>query len=164
MLPTAPAYGADCKLGPRRGRLHEPFAKKATVTQGKGHMIDPKLQTVPKAVLVYGADWKECGSIRNCLEACGYVATAWSSVEDASKALTAHAWTMVVLFTRFDDDFDRFLKALRLMKQHPEVILIANEEDGDPSARGLPPSTAVLSRPYTLSDLAELAEHLIGEA
>ena len=125
-------------------------------------MKESNIQSVPKTVLVYDPDWKECGSIRNCLEACGYVATAWSSIEEASKALAAHAWTLVVLSSNLGDDFDRFLEELRSMKQHPEVILIANEDDGDPSARGVPQFAAVLNRPYKLSDLADLAEHLIG--
>ena len=114
--------------------------------------------------MVYDSDWKEGGSIRNCLEACGYVVTAWNIFEDASKALAAHSWTMVILSTNLGEDFDRFLKELRPMKQPPKVILIADEDEGDPSARCFLQFVAVLNRPYKLNDLADLSEHLIGKA
>lgn len=125
----------------------------------------PTIQkTVAKTVLVYTSDWKEGGAIRNCLEACGYVATTWGSFEDATRALSSHPWTMVVISTNLGDNFDKFLKELRPMKQPPKVILIADEDEGDPSARCFLQFVAVLNRPFKFSDLADLAEHLIGKA
>ena len=118
---------------------------------------------VPKTVLVYEADWKEGGSLRNCLEACGYVTTAWSSFEDATKALAAHAWTLVITSTNLVEDFDRFVKVLGPMKVQPKVILIADADEPDPASRCFLQSVAVLNRPYDLKDLAELAETLIGK-
>ena len=121
------------------------------------------MDSIPKTALVFATDWKEGGAIRNCLEASGYIATAWTSAQDASGALSAHPWSLVVLSTSKGADFDGFLKNLLTMKQHPEILLIADENDGDPSALGLPPTTAVLNRPFVLNDLADLAEHLITQ-
>ena len=121
------------------------------------------MNTKLKTALILDADWKEGGAIRNCLESCGYVATAWTSTEDASGTLTSHPWGLVVLSTNISEGLEDFIKSLISMKPHPQIILIANEEDGDPSVLGLPDSTAVLNRPFSLGDVADLADHLITE-
>ena len=118
---------------------------------------------VPKTVLVYESDWKEGGSIRNCLEACGYVTTSWNSFEDATKALAAHAWTLVITSTNLGEDFDRFVKVLGPMKVQPKVVLIADVDEPDPSSRCFLQSVAVLNRPFKLDEMAELTETLIGK-
>ena len=126
-------------------------------------MNDFESKTEPKSVLIYDTDWKEGGSIRNCLEACGYIATAWNSVEEASKALAAHGWSLIVLSNEPGDEFYRVVNDIRSMKTHHEIILLTSDDECDPLARGLPESTAVLTRPFRLNDLADLAEHLLGE-
>ena len=113
--------------------------------------------------MVYGADWKEGGSLRNCLEACGYVSTAWTSFEDATKALAAHAWTLVITSTNLGEDFDRFVKVIGPMQMPPKVILIADADEPDPSSRCFLQSVAVINRPFDLNAIADLAESLIGK-
>ena len=117
--------------------------------------------TTPKTALVLNADWKEGGAIRNCLESCGYVATAWTSTEDALGTLSAHPWSLVVLSTNIGTALDGFLKSLLSTKPHPKILLIADKDDGDPSKRGFPQTTEVINRPFQLGDLADRADHLI---
>ncbi len=116
-----------------------------------------------KSVLIYDGDWTEGGKIRNCLEACGYETTVWNSFDDAKKSLSDRDWNMVVISTNLGADYDRILAELRPKKTPPKVIIIADEDEGDATARCFLQFVAVLNRPYKLGELADLTQHLIGE-
>src|SRR5581483_1745338 len=83
-----------------------------------------------KAILIANSSYKEGGSIRNSLEACGYEVSCWTDVADARDRLKVRNYDIVSFSTNLGKGMDGLLEDLRARKVPPKVILIADEDEG----------------------------------
>ncbi len=127
----------------------------------------PAAPAKTKSVLILDGDFMEGGAIRNSLEACGYNVSLWTDAADASERFHARPFELVVLSTNLGNwKLKAFLEELRPLVQPPKVVIIAGEEEKEDEleTRNFLRFVAIVNRPYTLLDLTELAECLIGPA
>jgi DNA-binding response OmpR family regulator len=115
-----------------------------------------------KAVLVADADFKEGGAIRNSLEGSGYDVSVWIDGADARERLRARNFEVVVVSTNLKQHMDGLFEDLRPRKIPPKVILIADEDEGDAAARCFLRTVVVVNRPFKVSEISDIVEHLIG--
>lgn len=115
-----------------------------------------------KSVLIFDRNVQEGATIRNSLEGCRYDVSLWTRLEDAREAFLARLYDLVVISTNLGKDLDIFLNELRPRRMPPKVILIVDEDEGDAAARCFLKFVAVVNRPVSLAEMADLAEHLIG--
>ena len=124
-------------------------------------MPDPGAST--KAILIANTNYKEGGSIRNSLEACGYEVSCWTDVADARDRLKVRNYDVVTFSTNLGGKgMDGLLEDLRARKVPPKVILIADEDEGDAAARCFLRTVVVVNRPFKVGEVADIVEHLIG--
>ena len=124
-------------------------------------MPDPG--TATKAILIANSSYKEGGSIRNSLEACGYEVSCWTDVTDARDRLKVRNYDVVAFSTNLGSKgMDSLLEDLRSRKVPPKVILIADEDEGDAAARCFLRTVVVVNRPFKIGEVADIVEHLIG--
>lgn len=116
-----------------------------------------------KAILIANTNYKESGSIRNSLEACGYEVSCWTDVADARDRLKVRNYDVVAFSTNLGPKgMDGLLEDLRARKVPPKVILIADEDEGDAAARCFLRTVVVVNRPFKVGEVADIVEHLIG--
>jgi len=116
-----------------------------------------------KAVLIANTNYREGGSIRNSLEACGYEVSCWTDVTDARDRLKTRNYDVVAFSTNLGGKgMDGLLEDLRARKVPPKVILIADEDEGDAAARCFLRTVVVVNRPFKIGEVADIVEHLIG--
>lgn len=116
-----------------------------------------------KAILIANTNYKEGGSIRNSLEACGYEVSCWVDVADARDRLKIRNYDVVAFSTNLGPKgMDSLLEDLRARKVPPKVILIADEDEGDAAARCFLRTVVVVNRPFKVGEVADIVEHLIG--
>lgn len=124
-------------------------------------MPDPG--TASKSILIANSNYKECGAIRNSLEACGYDVSCWADVADARDRLKVRNFDVVAFSTNLGSKgMDGLLEDLRARKVPPKVILIADEDEGDAAARCFLRTVVVVNRPFKIGEVADIVEHLIG--
>lgn len=123
-------------------------------------MPDPGAST--KSILIANTNYKEGGSIRNSLEACGYEVSCWTDVTDARDRLKVRNYDIVTFSTNLGKGMDGLLEDLRSRKVPPKVILIADEDEGDAAARCFLRTVVVVNRPFKVGEVADIVEHLIG--
>jgi DNA-binding response OmpR family regulator len=117
-----------------------------------------------KAVLIANTNYKECSSIRNSLEGCGYDVSVWTDVNDARDRLKVRNFEVVTFSTNIGPKaMDDLLGDLRARKVPPKVILIADEDEGDAAARCFLRTVVVVNRPFKIGEVADIVEHLIGQ-
>jgi DNA-binding response OmpR family regulator len=116
-----------------------------------------------KAILIANTSYREAGSIRNSLEACGYEVSCWTDVTDARDRLKVRNYDVVAFSTNLGSKaMDELLGDLRARKVPPKVILIADEDEGDAAARCFLRTVVVVNRPFKVGEVADIVEHLIG--
>ena len=116
-----------------------------------------------KSILIANSSYKEGGSIRNSLEACGYEVSCWTDVADARDRLKVRNYDVVAFSTNLGGKgMDGLLEDLRSRKVPPKVILIADEDEGDAAARCFLRTVVVVNRPFKVGEVADIVEHLIG--
>ena len=116
-----------------------------------------------KSILIANSSYKEGGSIRNSLEACGYEVSCWTDVADARDRLKLRNYDVVAFSTNLGGKgMDGLLEDLRARKVPPKVILIADEDEGDAAARCFLRTVVVVNRPFKVGEVADIVEHLIG--
>ncbi len=116
-----------------------------------------------KAVLIADADFREGAFIRNSLESCGYDVSLWLDAVDALDRFRLRPFDLVVLSTNLGPkQLELLLEELRPKRNPPKVILIADEDEGDAAGRCFLKFLAVVNRPFQLSEVADIVEHLIG--
>lgn len=127
---------------------------------------DPSLPQASggKNILIVDTDWKEGALIRNCLDGAGYEVSCWTEVPDARERLKVRNYEVVVFSTNLDKGMDDLLNDLRSRKVPPKVILVAGEDEGDAAARCFLRTVVVVNRPFKVSEVADIVEHLIGPA
>jgi len=123
-------------------------------------MPDPGTST--KSILIANTSYREGGSIRNSLEACGYEVSCWTDVTDARDRLKMRNYDIVAFSTNLGKGMDGLLEDLRARKVPPKVILIADEDEGDAAARCFLRTVVVVNRPFKIGEVADIVEHLIG--
>jgi DNA-binding NtrC family response regulator len=117
-----------------------------------------------KSVLIANTNYKECSSIRNSLEGCGYDVSVWTDVADARERLKIRNFEVVTFSTNLGPKgMDDLLGDLRARKVPPKVILIADEDEGDAAARCFLRTVVVVNRPFKIGEVADIVEHLIGQ-
>ena len=115
-----------------------------------------------KSILIANGDMEEGGMIRNSLEACGYEVSVWTTVEDACERYREKVFTLVALSTNLGDDgIGLFLKEFKT-KRPGKIIMIADENESDVPALSFLPMVVVVNRPFQLSEVADIVQHLIG--
>ena len=116
-----------------------------------------------KSVLIANTNYKECSSIRNSLEGCGYDVSCWTDAADARDRLKIRNFDVVTFSTNLGKGMDGLLEDLRARKIPPKVILIADEDEGDAAARCFLRTVVVVNRPFKIGEVADIVEHLIGQ-
>ena len=116
-----------------------------------------------KGVLIVNTNYKECSSIRNSLEGCGYDVSSWIDPNDARERLKVRNFDVVACSTNLGKGMDGLLEDLRARKIPPKVILIADEDEGDAAARCFLRTVVVVNRPFKIGEVADIVEHLIGQ-
>ena len=123
----------------------------------------PEAEPRAKGILIVDGDFREGGSIRNSLEACGYEVSCWTEVADARDRLKVKNYDVVTFSTNLGPKgMDGLLDDLRARKVPPKVILIADEDEGDAAARCFLRTVVVVNRPFKVGEVADIVEHLIG--
>jgi len=140
------------------------MADSTILRRGPGDsMPDPSASS--KAILIANTNYKECSSIRNSLEGSGFDVSVWTDVADARDRLKVRNFDVVTFSTNLGSKgMDDLLGDLRARKVPPKVILIADEDEGDAAARCFLRTVVVVNRPFKPGDVAEIVEHLIGQA
>lgn len=134
-----------------------------TVTRGHSQGPASGADAGGKGILIVDDDYKESALIRNCLEACGYDVSCWIDVSDARDRLAGRNYDLVVFSTNLGNEgMDALLADLRPRKVPPKVILIADEDQGDAAARCFLRTVILVNRPFKVSEVADIVEHLIG--
>ena|SRR5437762_1413658 len=134
-----------------------------TLRSGQSESRMPEPAASSKAVLIANTNYKEGGSIRNSLEACGYEVSCWADVADARDRLKIRNYDVVAFSTNLGSKgMDSLLEDLRARKVPPKVILIADEDEGDAAARCFLRTVVVVNRPFKIGEVADIVEHLIG--
>ena len=134
-----------------------------TLRRGESEPRMPEPGGSTKAILIANANYKEGGSIRNSLEACGYDVSCWTDVADARDRLKVRNYDVVAFSTNLGGKgMDGLLEDLRSRKLPPKVILIADEDEGDAAARCFLRTVVVVNRPFKVGEVADIVEHLIG--
>jgi len=129
-----------------------------TLGQGDSDKVSPR-----KAVLIVNSDYKEGGAIRNSVEACGYEVSCWIDVADARAHLKARDFEVVAFSTNLGEKgMTGLLEELHQKRIPPKVILIADEDEGDASARCFLHTVVMVNRPFKIGEVADIVEHLIG--
>ena len=124
----------------------------------EGHAAKPKV----KSILIINANLEEGGMIRNSLEACGYEVSVWTSIEGARVRYRDRTFTLVALSTNLGEEaIGEMLKEFR-SKRPGKVIMIADENEGDVPVLAFLPMVVVVNRPFQLSEVADIVQHLIG--
>jgi len=135
----------------------------AILRRGESDSRMPESGSSNKAILIANANFKEGGSIRNSLEACGYEVSCWTDVADARDRLKARNFDVVAFATNIGaKGMDGLLEDLRARKVPPKVILIADEDEGDAAARCFLRTVVVVNRPFKIGEVSDIVEHLIG--
>ena len=116
-----------------------------------------------KGILIVNTNYKECSSIRNSLEGCGYDVSVWTDPADARERLKVRNFDVVTCSTNLGKGMDGLLEDLRARKIPPKVILIADEDEGDAAARCFLRTVVVVNRPFKIGEVADIVEHLIGQ-
>jgi DNA-binding response OmpR family regulator len=124
----------------------------------------PEAEPRAKGILIVDGDFREGGSIRNSLEACGYDVSVWTNPADARDRLRVRHFDVVVVSTNLEKGMDAILEDLRPKKVPPKVILIADEDEGDAASRCFLRTVVVVNRPFKVGEMADIVEHLIGPA
>src|SRR5262245_39402586 len=124
---------------------------------------DAAAEPVSKAILIANTNYKECSSIRNSLEGCGYDVSCWTDPGDARERLKVRNFDVVTFSTNLGKGMDGLLEDLRSRKIPPKVILIADEDEGDAAARCFLRTVVVVNRPFKIGEVADIVEHLIGQ-
>jgi DNA-binding response OmpR family regulator len=127
---------------------------------------DPALPaTGARSIMIVDTDWKEGALVRNSLVGAGYDVSCWTEVADARDRLRVRNFEVVVFSTNLGDKgMDELLGDLRSRKVPPKVILVAGEDEGDAAARCFLRTVVVVNRPFKVSEVADIVEHLIGPA
>jgi len=134
-----------------------------TLRRGESESRMPEPGASTKSILIANCSYKEGGSIRNSLEACGYDVSCWTDVADARDRLKARNYDVVAFSTNIGSKgMDGLLEDLRSRKVPPKVILIADEDEGDAAARCFLRTVVVVNRPFKVGEVADIVEHLIG--
>ena len=134
-----------------------------TLRRGDSSSSMPDPNSSSKAILIANTNYKEGGSIRNSLEACGYEVSCWTDVTDARDRLKVKNYDVVAFSTNLGPKgMDGLLEDLRARKLPPKVILIADEDEGDAAARCFLRTVVVVNRPFKVGEVADIVEHLIG--
>lgn len=134
-----------------------------TLRRGESASGMPDPNGSSKAILIANTNYKEGGSIRNSLEACGYEVSCWTDVTDARDRLKVRNYDVVAFSTNLGSKgMDGLLEDLRSRKVPPKVILIADEDEGDAAARCFLRTVVVVNRPFKVGEVADIVEHLIG--
>jgi DNA-binding response OmpR family regulator len=134
-----------------------------TLRRGDSASSMPDPSSSSKAILIANTNYKEGGSIRNSLEACGYEVSCWTDVTDARDRLKVRNYDVVAFSTNLGPKgMDGLLEDLRARKVPPKVILIADEDEGDAAARCFLRTVVVVNRPFKVGEVADIVEHLIG--
>jgi DNA-binding response OmpR family regulator len=116
-----------------------------------------------KGILIANSDPKEAAMLRNSLEACGYDVSCWLDSADARDRLKIRNYDVVVFSTNLGDKgMDALLEDLRPRKVPPKVVLVAGEDEGDAAARCFLRTVILVNRPFKVSEVADIVEHLIG--
>lgn len=131
-------------------------------TMSRGLPVQPGTEPQAKGILIIDADFKEAASVRNSLEACGYDVSCWVDATDARERLKVRNYEVVVFSTNLGKGMDSLLEDLRARKVPPKVILIAGEDEGDAAARCFLRTVILVNRPFKISEVADIVEHLIG--
>lgn len=134
----------------------------STTLRGRDSTPMPDSNGSSKAILIANSNYKEGGSIRNSLEACGYEVSCWTDVADARDRLKVRNYDIVTFSTNLGKGMDSLLEDLRARKVPPKVILIADEDEGDAAARCFLRTVVVVNRPFKVGEVADIVEHLIG--
>jgi CheY-like chemotaxis protein len=124
---------------------------------------DPGPEPSSKGILIVNTNYKECSSIRNSLEGCGYDVSVWTDPADARERLKIRNFDVVTCSTNLGKGMDGLLEDLRARKIPPKVILIADEDEGDAAARCFLRTVVVVNRPFKIGEVADIVEHLIGQ-
>jgi len=134
-----------------------------TLRRGESDPRLPDPGAATKSILIANMNYKEGGSIRNSLEACGYEVSCWTDVADARDRLKVRNYDVVAFSTNLGPKgMDSLLEDLRARKLPPKVILIADEDEGDAAARCFLRTVVVVNRPFKIGEVADIVEHLIG--
>ena len=135
-----------------------------TLRRGDSASSMPDPSSSSKAILIANTNYKECSSIRNSLEGCGYEVSVWTDVADARDRLKVRNFEVVTFSTNLGPKgMDDLLGDLRARKVPPKVILIADEDEGDAAARCFLRTVVVVNRPFKIGEVADIVEHLIGQ-
>jgi DNA-binding response OmpR family regulator len=134
-----------------------------TLRRGESESRMPEPGGSTKSILIVNGSYKEGGSIRNSLEACGYDVSCWTDVTDVRDRLKVRNYDVVAFSTNIGSKgMDGLLEDLRARKVPPKVILIADEDEGDAAARCFLRTVVVVNRPFKVGEVADIVEHLIG--